>query len=227
MIFQEPMTSLNPIMTIGEQIGEVLAAHRGMGSRERTQEIRKLLELVGLPSRDEELARYPFQLSGGQRQRVMIAIALACEPALLIADEPTTALDVTIQAQILELITAMRKRFGMACILVTHDLGVVAETCDRAVVMYAGRIAETGPVGDLFTNPLHRYTEALIRTVPAANRPGGLLPAISGMVPPPGERPPGCAFADRCSHALPKCRDSAPPEVQRGDHSAYCWNPAT
>jgi len=227
MIFQEPMTSLNPIMTIGDQIGEPLAIHRNMNNAERRTETKHLLEIVGLPSDDAQLDRYPFQLSGGQRQRVMIAIALACEPSLLIADEPTTALDVTIQAQILELISQMRKRFGMACVLVTHDLGVVAETCDRAVVMYAGRIAEQGPVDKLFSTPIHRYTEALIGTIPAVNEPGARLPAISGTVPPPGERPAGCAFAGRCAHALEKCSDTPPPAVTRGDHIGYCWNPAT
>ncbi len=227
MIFQEPMTSLNPVMPIGDQIGEVLEIHRGLGRAERKAEVKRLLDLVGLPHGDEQLDRYPFQMSGGQRQRVMIAIALACEPALLIADEPTTALDVTIQAQILDLIREMRARFGMACILVTHDLGVVAETCDSAVVMYAGRIAEQGPVDTLFHAPIHRYTEALLGTMPAANPPGSCLPAIPGEVPPPSERPAGCAFAGRCAHALDKCALLPPPEVRRGDHFGYCWNPAT
>ncbi|MBS7705419.1 ABC transporter ATP-binding protein [Chelatococcus asaccharovorans] len=227
MIFQEPMTSLNPIMTIGSQIGEALEVHRNLSRSERMREIARVLDLVGLPSSPEQLRKYPFELSGGQRQRVMIAMALACEPALLMADEPTTALDVTIQAQILELIGAMRKRFGMACILVTHDLGVVAETCDRAVVMYAGRIAEQGSVDTLFSEPIHRYTEALIGTIPAANEPGTELPAITGTVPPPGERPAGCAFAGRCAHALERCADNPPPAVRRGEHVGYCWNPAT
>jgi oligopeptide/dipeptide ABC transporter ATP-binding protein len=227
MIFQEPMTSLNPIMTIGAQIGEALEIHRKMAGPERKAEVKRLLGLVGLPSEDAQLQRYPFQLSGGQRQRVMIAIALACEPALLIADEPTTALDVTIQAQILDLIAEMRKRFGMACVMVTHDLGVIAETCDRAVVMYAGRIAEQGPVNDLFASPIHRYTQALVGTIPAANPPGSQLPAIPGAVPPPGERPKGCAFAGRCDFATDRCATEPPPEVRRGAHAGYCWNPAS
>jgi len=227
MIFQEPMTSLNPIMTIGAQIGEALQIHRRMPAAHRRAEIKRLLGLVGLPSEDAQLDRYPFQLSGGQRQRVMIAIALACEPALLIADEPTTALDVTIQAQILDLIAEMRQRFGMACVMVTHDLGVVAETCDRAIVMYAGRVAEEGPVDELFGTPIHRYTEALVGTIPAANPPGARLPAIPGAVPPPGDRPAGCAFAGRCDHALDVCASRPPPEVRRGAHVGYCWNPAS
>jgi peptide/nickel transport system ATP-binding protein len=227
MIFQEPMTSLNPIMTIGDQIGEVLEMHKNLRGRKRRDEVLKLLGLVGLPQSRDQLAKYPFQLSGGQRQRVMIAIALACEPALLIADEPTTALDVTIQAQILELIARMRAHFGMACILVTHDLGVVAESCDRAIVMYAGRIVEQGPVDVLFSRPIHRYTQALLETIPSANRRGEQLPAIAGTVPQPGERPAGCTFAGRCNAATEKCRDQRPPVVQRGDHLAYCWNPAS
>ncbi|MEQ9515929.1 ABC transporter ATP-binding protein [Roseitalea porphyridii] len=226
-IFQEPMTSLNPIMTIGAQIGEALQIHRRLPAASRRAEIKRLLGLVGLPSEDAQLDRYPFQLSGGQRQRVMIAIALACEPALLIADEPTTALDVTIQAQILDLIAEMRQRFGMACVMVTHDLGVVAETCDRAIVMYAGRVAEEGPVDELFGAPIHRYTEALVGTIPAANPPGARLPAIPGAVPPPGDRPAGCAFAGRCEHALDVCASRPPPEVRRGAHVGYCWNPAS
>eukprot|EP00873_Tetraselmis_striata_P025086 jgi/Tetstr1/445350/TSEL_033148.t1 len=182
MIFQEPMTSLNPVMTIGDQIGEGLSLHRGLDGAEQADEVDRLLALVGLAGGRDQRRKYPHQLSGGQRQRVMIAMALACEPSLLIADEPTTALDVTIQAQILDLIGEMRARFGMACILVTHDLGVVAETCDTVAVMYAGRIVEQGPVTDVFRTPRHRYTEALLRTIPAANAPGALLPAITGTV---------------------------------------------
>ncbi len=227
MIFQEPMTSLNPVMTIGDQIGEGLSLHRGLDGAEQADEVDRLLALVGLAGGRDQRRKYPHQLSGGQRQRVMIAMALACEPSLLIADEPTTALDVTIQAQILDLIGEMRTRFGMACILVTHDLGVVAETCDTVAVMYAGRIVEQGPVTDVFRTPRHRYTEALLRTIPAANAPGALLPAITGTVPPPGERPPGCAFAKRCSAALPDCAGAKPPRAGTGDHFAMCWNPAS
>ncbi|WP_029057853.1 ABC transporter ATP-binding protein [Stappia stellulata] len=227
MIFQEPMTSLNPVMTLADQIGEGLALHRDLHGARQASEVDRLLALVGLPNGPEQRRRYPHQLSGGQRQRVMIAMALACEPALLIADEPTTALDVTIQAQILDLIGEMRARFGMACILVTHDLGVVAETCDTVAVMYAGRIVEQGPVADVFRTPRHRYTEALLRTIPAANAPGAMLPAISGTVPQPGARPPGCAFAERCHEALPQCAGQRPPRDGTKEHFAMCWNPAS
>ncbi|WP_349360702.1 ABC transporter ATP-binding protein [Stappia sp.] len=227
MIFQEPMTSLNPVMTVGDQIGEGLALHRALDGAARDAEVDRLLALVGLPNGPAQRRKYPHQLSGGQRQRVMIAMALACEPALLIADEPTTALDVTIQAQILDLIGEMRARFGMACILVTHDLGVVAETCGAVAVMYAGRIVEQGPVAEVFRTPRHRYTQALLSTIPAANRPGSALPAIPGTVPPPGARPPGCAFAERCAHALSRCADEKPPREVHGDHVALCWNPAS
>ena len=226
MIFQEPMTSLNPVMTIEDQIGEVLAIHRRMDARARTREVARLLDLVRMPSGDAFRAKYPFQLSGGQRQRVMIAMALACEPSLLIADEPTTALDVTVQAQILDLIKEMQTELGMACVLVTHDLGVVAETCARAVVMYAGRVIETGSTTDLFAHPLHRYTEALLNTVPAANEPGTALPAIKGFVPPPDRRPEGCRFRGRCHASLDACTEP-PPLVGDRTHSATCWNPAS
>lgn len=227
MIFQEPMTSLNPIMTIGAQISEVFETHRSLSKADRKAETKRLLRLVGLPDEDSQLDRYPAQLSGGQRQRVMIAMALACNPLLLIADEPTTALDVTIQAQILDLIAEMRERLGMACVMVTHDLGVIAETCERAVLMYAGRIVESGPVTALFNAPIHRYTEALINTIPAANPRGSDLPAIPGAVPAPGVRPKGCAFVDRCRYAETKCATQKPPEVRRGDQVGYCWNPVS
>ncbi|MBB4018324.1 oligopeptide/dipeptide ABC transporter ATP-binding protein [Chelatococcus caeni] len=226
MIFQEPMTSLNPVMTVGSQIAEVLAIHRGQRGRAAEARVAELLAMVGL-SAGAQMHRYPFQLSGGQRQRVMIAMALACGPDLLIADEPTTALDVTVQAQILELIARMQAELGMGCILVTHDLGVVAEMCGRIAVMYAGRIVETGPAEALFGAPMHRYTRALIDTIPASNEPGRTLPAIPGMVPPPGARARGCSFFDRCSAVTARCRDEAPPLVRRGDHVASCWNPAS
>ena len=226
MIFQEPMTSLNPVFTIGDQIAEVLRIHRGMGRRQALDRAAALLDRVGIAAAAQQLGRYPHQLSGGQRQRVMIAIALANEPDLLIADEPTTALDVTVQAQILELINDLRRDLGMACLLITHDLGVVSEVSDRAAVMYAGRIVEQGPVDALLDTPRHRYTKALVETIPASNPPGVTLPSIPGTVPAPGGRPPGCAFVDRCPAPTGRCRDEPPPLARFGDQSCLCWNPA-
>ena len=225
MIFQEPMTSLNPVFTVGEQIAEVLRLHRGLSNRAALVRAAELLDLVGLPTPVRQLARYPHQMSGGQRQRVMIAIALACEPRLLVADEPTTALDVTVQAQILALIDRLRRQLEMACLLITHDLGVVAEYCDRAAVMYAGRIVETGPAAEVFARPLHRYTSALVRTMPARNPPGEVLPAIAGQVPPPGARGAGCSFAPRCAAPVVAC--AARPALDGGVHAVACWNPVS
>jgi oligopeptide/dipeptide ABC transporter ATP-binding protein len=226
MIFQEPMTSLNPVFTIGDQIGETLTIHRSMNARAAASRAAELLDLVGIPAARVQLERYPHQLSGGQRQRAMIAMALACEPKLLIADEPTTALDVTVQAQILALIERLRKELGLACLLITHDLGVVGETCARVAVMYAGRIVEHGPTADVFGRPRHRYTKALLETIPAANPPGKRLPAIQGNVPAPGRRAPGCAFAERCAAPLERCAGDRPQLVRDGEHGAACWNPA-
>jgi oligopeptide/dipeptide ABC transporter ATP-binding protein len=225
MIFQEPMTSLNPVFTIGDQIGESLVVHRGASRAAARAEAARLLDLVGIPAAASRLDRYPHELSGGQRQRAMIAIALACKPALLIADEPTTALDVTVQAQILDLIARLRRELGMAVLLITHDLGVVAEFCDRVAVMYAGRIVEEAPAAALFAAPRHRYTEALLRSMPAANAPGRPLPSISGSVPPPGARGPGCGFAPRCGFAVDRCAEAAPP-LGAPPHRLRCWNPA-
>jgi oligopeptide/dipeptide ABC transporter ATP-binding protein len=225
MIFQEPMTALNPVFTIGDQVAEVLEIHRGLDHAAALDRAAELLGRVGLPSPRAQLGRYPHQMSGGQRQRVMIAMALACEPRLLIADEPTTALDVTVQAQILGLIDRLRRDLGMACLLITHDLGVVSEVCDRAAVMYAGRIVEEAPVADLFAAPRHRYTRALLDTMPAMNPPGARLPSIGGMVPPPGQRGTGCAFAPRCSAAIEACA-RRPALAGSGDHRAACRNPA-
>ncbi len=226
MIFQEPMTSLNPVLTIGDQISEPLMIHDGMSRTAARSRAAELLDLVGIPAPVTALSRHPHQLSGGQRQRVMIAIAIACQPKLLIADEPTTALDVTVQAQVMALIDRLRREFGLACLLITHDLGVVAQYCDRAHVMYAGRIVETGPVMPLFATPQHRYTRALVDTIPARNPPGEPLPAIAGMVPPPGARGTGCAFAERCAAPLDRCQAERPTLTEADDRAVACWNPS-
>ena len=216
MIFQEPMTSLNPVLTIGRQIGETLRLHQGLDARAALRRAIEALTLVGIPAPERRVAEYPHQLSGGMRQRVMIAMALACNPKLLIADEPTTALDVTIQAQILDLMRALKRRIGSAIVLITHDLGVVAETAERVVVMYAGRKVEEAPVGELFARPLHPYTVGLLGAVPklggsleAEGR--GRLTEIPGLVPSLRDRIEGCAFAGRCLRATEICRTTAPP----------------
>ncbi|MGL4239673.1 MAG: ABC transporter ATP-binding protein [Beijerinckiaceae bacterium] len=226
MIFQEPMTSLNPVFTVGEQIAEPLTIHLGLSRAAARDRAADLLDRVGIPNPRAALDRYPHQLSGGQRQRVMIAIAISCEPKLLIADEPTTALDVTVQAQVLKLIDGLRADMGLACLLITHDLGVVSEVCDRALVMYAGRIVEEGPVTDLFAEARHRYTRALVDTMPAANPPGARLPAIPGQVPPPGARGDGCAFVERCSAPTDRCRAERPALDRSAARAFACWNPA-
>jgi oligopeptide/dipeptide ABC transporter ATP-binding protein len=226
MIFQEPMTSLNPVFSIGDQIAEPLLIHKGLTKVAARKRAAGLLDRVGIASPMQMLDRYPHQLSGGQRQRVMIAIAIACEPKLLIADEPATALDVTVQAQVLELINGLRRDLGLACLLITHDLGVVAQVCDRALVMYAGRIVEEGPVDTLFRAPRHRYTRALIDTIPARNTPGSRLPAIPGQVPAPGSRGSGCTFQPRCGAALPVCSTARPLLMPSGASAVACWNPA-
>ncbi len=226
MIFQEPMTSLNPTFTIGYQLDEVLTTHRGMGAREARARSVELLRKVGVGAAQTRCAQYPHQLSGGLRQRVMIAMALACGPKLLIADEPTTALDVTIQAQILDLLKRLQEEFGMAVLLITHDLGVVAELCSRVMVMYAGRMVETGPARRLFRAPKHPYTAGLLASVPRLSKGKDRLATIPGMVPPPGARGAGCPFADRCPRVLPRCREEMPWPTIMGspDHRAACWN---
>jgi oligopeptide/dipeptide ABC transporter ATP-binding protein len=226
MIFQEPMTSLNPVFRIGAHITEPLMLHCGLSGRAARARAAELLERVGIPEPHRAMDRYPHQISGGQRQRVMIAAAIACEPKLLIADEPTTALDVTVQAQVLALINGLRRDMGLACLLITHDLGVVSECCDRAMIMYAGRIVEEGSVDALFAAPRHRYTRALLDTIPAANPPGTRLPAIPGQVPAPGARSGGCAFAPRCAAVLPACLEARPPRTGEDGHAYSCWNPA-
>ncbi len=212
MIFQEPMTSLNPVFTIGDQIAEVVQLHRRVTRSEARTRALEMLHLVRVADPEQRLDAYPHQLSGGMRQRVMIAIALACEPDLIIADEPTTALDVTIQAQILDLLGDLRSRLGTAVLLITHDLGVVAETCDSVAVMYAGKIVEQASAAELFRHPLHPYTIGLLQSRPDIdNRDSGPLATIPGMVPPPQDFPSGCRFHPRCSYAtVPQCSSEAP-----------------
>jgi len=207
MIFQEPMTALNPVFTIGWQIDEALKLHTKLDRRQRRVRGIEMLKMVDMPNAERRYDEYPHQLSGGMRQRVLIAIALACEPEVLIADEPTTALDVTIQAQILKLMSDLRERTGTAILLITHDLGVVAQTCDRVVVMYAGQVVETAPVHDLFHDPAHPYTKALLESIPrsGSKQKGKRLPTISGLVPGLFEMPEACRFAERCAGKQDKC----------------------
>jgi peptide/nickel transport system ATP-binding protein len=226
IIFQEPMTSLNPVYTVGDQIAEVVRLHQGLGRREALDRAVEMLRLVHVPAAERRINDYPHQLSGGMRQRVMIAMALACSPELLIADEPTTALDVTIQAQILDLLAEMKSRFGMAILLITHAMGVVAETAERVAVMYAGRVVEEAPVVELFARPLHPYTQGLIRSIPRLDTTSGKrkrLDAIAGTVPSLLDPPPGCRFAPRCSFAMPACTASEPRlRTVDGDHKVAC-----
>ena len=225
MIFQEPMTSLNPVYTCGAQIEESLSVHSGLSRRAARERAVELLDLVGLPSPRARVNDYPHQLSGGQRQRVMIALALANEPDLLIADEPTTALDVTIQAQILDLMGDLRRRTGAAVMLVTHDLGVVAQTCDDVVVMYAGRVVERAPTAALFADPQHPYTIGLMAAVPRIDTAVDRLTTIPGTVPPPWKEIAGCRFASRCPLASERCRAEDPPlrDLSPG-HGVACWH---
>ena len=226
MIFQEPMTSLNPLFTVGEQIGEGVRLHQGLGRAQARQRALELLQQVGIPAPESRVDGYPHQLSGGMRQRVMIAMALACNPALLIADEPTTALDVTIQAQILELLARLQRERGMAVMLITHDLGVVAETCEQVLVMYAGRVVERAPVGPLFARPAHPYTAGLLRSIPRLEGGQQRLATIPGLVPSLRERPTGCRFRARCERALEVCARVDPPlEPKRDGQLAACHNP--
>jgi len=231
MIFQEPMTSLNPVITIGRQIGETLILHQGMSKSEALEKSIEMLQLVRIPEPRQRVKEYPHQLSGGMRQRVMIAMALSCNPKILIADEPTTALDVTIQAQILDLIVELKEKLGTAVILITHDLGVVAETAKRVVVMYAGKKVEEADVENLFETPMHPYTKGLLSSIPSLSIMTGdeageeRLTEIPGMVPALNELPVGCAFAPRCPFADDHCRAEYPPyEMKRSGHWAACWH---
>ena len=225
IVFQEPMTSLNPVYTVGAQIAETVREHEGLGRRAALEKAVEMLRLVHIPNAQRRVHDYPHQFSGGMRQRVMIAMALSCNPQLLIADEPTTALDVTIQAQILELIAEMKERFGMAVMLITHAMGVVAETAQRVAVMYAGKVVEEAPVAELFSQPRHPYTRGLIRSIPRIDRAGRKerLAAIAGVVPSLLEPPPGCRFAARCEFAMPVCTAATPP-LRRiaSDHEVAC-----
>ena len=225
MVFQEPMTSLNPTQRVGRQIAEVLALHRGLAYGDAKALVVNTLKKVGIGNAERRLEQYPHELSGGLRQRVMIAMAIVCGPKLLIADEPTTALDVTIQAQIMELLQALQRDLGLSILLITHDLGIVAELCRNMVVMYAGRIVESGPAAQIFTRPRHPYTAGLINSSPRRARKGERLPSIPGLVPPPGQRGRGCNFADRCPRVQMKCHSEAPPLAPVSGRLAACWNP--
>jgi oligopeptide/dipeptide ABC transporter ATP-binding protein len=224
MIFQEPMTSLNPVYKIGDQISESIIIHQKKTKKEALAEAINLLNLVGIPEPERRINQYPHELSGGMRQRVMIAIALACQPELLIADEPTTALDVTIQNQILQLMKNLKKKINMSIMLITHDLGVVAEMADSVVVMYAGQVVEQGDVYTIFENPKHPYTEGLLKSMPSAEKRVGKLYAIEGVVPNPLNLPQGCRFAARCEYATTLCYN-AMPEIQKvgNEEAVRCW----
>jgi peptide/nickel transport system ATP-binding protein len=226
IIFQEPMTSLNPVYTVGDQIGEAIRQHEGLSRREALDRAVEMLRLVHIATPERRVHDYPHQFSGGMRQRVMIAMALSCNPKLLIADEPTTALDVTIQAQILDLLAEMKSRFGMAIMLITHAMGVVAETAQRVAVMYAGRVVEEATVERLFASPLHPYTQGLIRSIPRIDKGAGKrerLESIAGVVPSLIEPPPGCRFAPRCKKAMPACTQAVPElRTVRTGHKVAC-----
>lgn len=224
MIFQEPMTALNPVFRVGEQIGEVLRLHKGLDPRQAEAAAVELLQQVGIPAPEQRVREYPHQLSGGMRQRVMIAMALACDPRLLIADEPTTALDVTIQAQIMDLLADLKTERRMATLLITHDLGVVAEGADRVAIMYAGLIVEYAPVNEIFANPSHPYTQGLLACIPRLGEKKGRLTPIEGVVPGAADLPPGCSFLERCPEQFAPCKSKMPPlqEIAPG-HLVRCW----
>jgi peptide/nickel transport system ATP-binding protein len=222
MIFQEPMSALDPVFTIGQQIGEAIRTHFGVGAREARERAIDVLARVGIPSPVRRHDEYPHQLSGGMRQRAMIAIALACEPRLLIADEPTTALDVTIQAQIIDIILQLSETAGTALLFITHDLGVVAETCQRVLTMYAGQVVEDARTDDVLLRPRHPYTSGLMRSLPKLSERKAVLPSIPGRVPSPDAMPEGCRFAPRCRFAEPRCREDQQLQNVAGDHAVRC-----
>ena len=224
MIFQEPMTSLNPVFTVGDQVAEVIRQHLHLSERETRSRVVEMFELVGIPDPAIRVRDYPHQLSVGMRQRVMIAIALACNPRVLIADEPTTALDVTIQAQILELMRELQRRNRMAIILITHDLGVIAEMAEEVAVMYAGKLVEYGTVDQIFDTPMHPYTQGLLASIPSLVARGRPLSTITGTVPHPLNLPPGCLFAPRCPRAFERCPTAFPARMEQGDgHDVACY----
>lgn len=222
-IFQEPMSSLNPVLTIGYQLSEAVLLHEKISKKEAIAKAIEMLNLVGVSDPELRINQYPHELSGGMRQRVMIAMALMCSPKLLIADEPTTALDVTIQAQILDLLNSLRSKLGMSILMITHDLGVVAETCSQVVVMYAGRIVERGPVTEVFAHPKHPYTKALIASSPRGAARQSYLPTIPGIVAAPADRKIGCSFAPRCTLVTEQCRTQKP-VITTEIHAVECWN---
>jgi len=224
MIFQDPMTCLNPVFTIGHQLSEVFRLHQGMNKKEAWEASINALRMVNVAMPEKRVKDYPYQMSGGMRQRVMIAMALACKPQLLIADEPTTALDVTIQAQVLDLMRNLRDETGTAIAFITHDLGVVSEMCDRAIVLYCGEVMEEASTEELFKNPMHPYTEGLLNALPKAGQRDGKLYVIPGMVPPAGKFPKGCVFAPRCKYATEKCHAEKPEVKIVGDcHAVRCF----
>jgi oligopeptide/dipeptide ABC transporter ATP-binding protein len=225
MIFQEPMTSLNPLYTVGNQIMEAVRLHQKLGKADALAKTVEMLRLVGIPDAESRVGNYPHEMSGGMLQRVMIAMALACEPILLIADEPTTALDVTIQAQIMELLRELREKLGMALLLITHDFGIVAEMANRVGVMYAGKIVEYGSLDDIFNNPGHPYTVGLLNSIPGMEKRGEKLNTIPGNVPDLLKLPPGCSFQERCPLATSQCSAAEPNAIAMGGgHLSRCWH---
>lgn len=227
MIFQDPMTALNPCFTVGNQIMEAIAVHQGGSKKERKAKALDLLTQVGIPAPEERFKSFPHQLSGGMSQRVMIAMAIACDPKLLIADEPTTALDVTIQAQIIDLLLELQREKNMGLILITHDLALVAEAADRVVVMYAGQVVETGPAADIFQNPQHPYTEALMKSLPESAEGQERLDALPGVVPGANDRPEGCLLNPRCPYVTDRCRTEEPELIATDTHAVRCFMPLT